>query len=77
MKPLFHRALHFTSAMLLAIGTVAFATPARSAGDFVVTLLGTASPAPRAGRMGPSTMVIVNGQRLLFDAGRGATIRLW
>jgi ribonuclease Z len=27
--------------------------------------------------MGPSTLVVVNGQRLLFDAGRGATIRLW
>jgi hypothetical protein len=26
-------------------------------------------------RMGPSTLVVVNGQRLLFDAGRGATIR--
>src|SRR3954449_9492431 len=48
-----------------------------AASDFVVTLLGTASPAPRPGRMGPSTLVVVNGQRLLFDAGRGATVRLW
>jgi ribonuclease Z len=54
-----------------------FNAPAWAASDFVVTLLGTASPAPRAGRMGPSTLVVVNGQRLLFDAGRGATIRLW
>ena len=27
--------------------------------------------------MDPSTLVVVNSQRLLFDAGRGATIRLW
>src|SRR5262249_30616077 len=65
------------AAFLLAVGTVVFTVPALAAGDFVVTLLGTASPAPRAGRMGPSTLVVVNGQRLLFDAGRGATIRLW
>jgi ribonuclease Z len=72
-----HIFLHLTAALLLAVGTVVFTAPARAAGDFVVTLLGTASPAPRPGRMGPSTLVVVNGQRLLFDAGRGATIRLW
>ena len=63
-------------ASLLAVCTVVLNAPAWAASDFVVTLLGTASPAPRAGRMGPSTLVVVNGQRLLFDAGRGATIRL-
>jgi ribonuclease Z len=62
---------------LLVLGMLSLTTSAGAAGDFVVTLLGTASPAPRPGRMGPSTLVIVNGQRLLFDAGRGATIRLW
>jgi len=67
---------HLAAAFLFAVGTFPFTAPA-SAGDFVVTLLGTASPAPRPGRMGPSTLVVVNGQRLLFDAGRGATIRLW
>lgn len=65
------------TAWLLAVGTVVFNAPAWAASDFVVTLLGTASSAPRAGRMGPSTLVVANGQRLLFDAGRGATIRLW
>src|SRR5262249_20116572 len=69
--------LRFLTAWLLSVGTVVFNAPAWAASDFVVTLLGTASPAPRAGRMGPSTLVVVNGQRLLFDAGRGATIRLW
>ena len=68
---------HLGSALLLALGTVEVTAPAWAAGDFVVTLLGTATPAPRPDRMGPSTLVVVNGQRLLFDAGRGATIRLW
>jgi ribonuclease Z len=69
--------LRVLTVSLLVLGMVALTTPARAAGEFVVTLLGTASPAPRPGRMGPSTLVIVNGQRFLFDAGRGATIRLW
>jgi ribonuclease Z len=42
-----------------------------------VTLLGTASPAPRPDRMGISTLVEAGGQRLVFDAGRGVPVRLW
>src|SRR6476659_1155185 len=72
-----HKILRLATALLLAICTTPLSTPARAASDFVVTLLGTASPAPRPDRMGPSTLVVVNGQRLLFDAGRGATVRLW
>jgi ribonuclease Z len=48
-----------------------------SASDFRVTLLGTGVPTPRPDRFGPSTLVEVGGQRLLIDAGRGATIRLY
>src|SRR3954470_6361042 len=44
--------------------------------DFRVTLLGTASPTPRPGRFGPSTLVETGTQRLLFDMGRGVPIRL-
>jgi ribonuclease Z len=44
--------------------------------DFKVTLLGTASPAPRTDRFGPSTLVEAGDQKLLFDAGRGVPIRL-
>ena len=44
--------------------------------DFKVTLLGTASPQPRADRFGPSTLVEAGDQKLLFDAGRGVPIRL-
>jgi len=45
--------------------------------DFKVTLLGTGSPAPIMKRFGPGTLVQVNGQNLLFDAGRGVTQRLY
>src|SRR3954451_6777093 len=44
--------------------------------DFRVTLLGTASPTPRPGRFGPSTLVEAGSQKLLFDMGRGVPIRL-
>jgi ribonuclease Z len=48
-----------------------------AADDFKVTLLGTGMPVPDPARFGPSTLVEVGGQRLLFDMGRGCTIRLW
>lgn len=44
--------------------------------DFRVTLLGTGTPIPRPDRFGPSTLIEAGNQRLLVDAGRGATIRL-
>ena len=44
--------------------------------DFTVTLLGTGTPIPNIERFGPSTLVEVGNQKLLFDSGRGATIRL-
>ena len=42
-----------------------------------VTLLGTGMPVPSPDRFGNSTLVEAGGQRLVFDMGRGATIRLW
>lgn len=44
--------------------------------DLTVRLLGPASPQPRPDRFGPSTLVEVGNQKLLFDAGRGVPIRL-
>jgi ribonuclease Z len=41
-----------------------------------VTLLGTGAPPPLPERLGPSTLVEAGKEKLLFDAGRGATIRL-
>ncbi|NLG22309.1 MAG: MBL fold metallo-hydrolase [Actinomycetales bacterium] len=52
-------------------------TGAPGTGDRMeVTLLGTGSPVPSATRFGHSTLVQANGLNLVFDAGRGATIRL-
>lgn len=57
---------------------LATAGPALSADDSItVTLLGTGSPIPSPERFGNSTLVEAGGQRLLFDMGRGNTIRLW
>mgnify|MGYP003552856979 FL=1 len=41
-----------------------------------VTLLGTGSPVPSEQRFGMSTLVQAGGYNLVFDAGRGAVIRL-
>lgn len=42
-----------------------------------MTLLGSGTPIPRPERFGPSTLVEAGDQKLLIDAGRGATIRLY
>lgn len=41
-----------------------------------VTLLGTGTPQPDIERFGPATLVQAAGLNLLFDAGRGASLRL-
>jgi len=43
---------------------------------FRVTLLGTGTPVPSAERFGFSTLVEAGDQKLVFDFGRGVTIRL-
>ncbi len=48
----------------------------KQASDFRVTLIGTGTPIPCPDRFGPSTLVEAGDQKLLVDAGRGATIRL-
>jgi ribonuclease Z len=50
--------------------------PEAQGAPFEVTLLGTGSPRPVLDRFGPATLVRVGSQRLLFDAGRGVTVRL-
>ena len=42
-----------------------------------IYLLGTGGPVPRIDRFGPATLVEAGGLRLLFDAGRGVSQRLW
>src|SRR5262245_58828646 len=48
-----------------------------TASDFTVTLLGTGVPTPRPDRFGASTLIEAGDQKLLVDAGRGTTIRLY
>ncbi len=46
-------------------------------GALQVTLLGTGNPRPSIDRFGPSTLIEAGKLRLLVDAGRGASIRLF
>jgi len=64
--------------IVLSIATIvaALAPVDARAADITVTLLGTGSPPPVMHRFGPSILVEAGGQRLLFDAGRGALQRL-
>jgi ribonuclease Z len=48
-----------------------------SPNDFRITLLGTGTPVPRPDRFGPSMLVEAGDEKLLIDAGRGATMRLY
>jgi ribonuclease Z len=67
--------LKLVAALIVAVGLPASSAHAES--DFRVTLIGTGIPNPLPDRFGPSTLVEAGGQKLLFDAGRGATIRLY
>lgn len=61
---------------LAAIGLCAsFGTA--SAEPLKVTLLGTGTPTPRLSAFSASTLVEAGGQKLLFDLGRGSTMRLF
>ncbi|HXW27842.1 MAG TPA: MBL fold metallo-hydrolase, partial [Xanthobacteraceae bacterium] len=51
-------------------------TPLDDSDQLVVTLLGTGTPELVASSFGNSTLVQAGGLNLLFDAGRGASLRL-
>ena len=55
---------------------LAFAGRAGAA-EIKVTLLGTGTPTPRLSAFSASTLVEAGGERLIFDFGRGSTIRLF
>lgn len=62
---------------LIACAGLLIAAPAAAQSPaMTVILLGTGTPVPRAGRLGPSTLVQAGSQRLLFDVGRGVPVRL-
>ena len=66
----------FCSIMAVALFAVAVVPAAAQGQGIRVTLLGTGCPPPVMNRFGPSTLVEAGGQKLLFDAGRGALQRL-
>jgi ribonuclease Z len=61
----------------LIVGPALYGSADAGQSEFRVTLIGSGSPVPEADRFGPATLVEAGDQKLLFDAGRGATIRLW
>src|SRR6185295_7237748 len=63
-------------AVWLLIAAIALAAPASSQ-NLKVTLLGTGAPRPVMERFGPSILVEAGNEKLLFDCGRGATMRLY
>jgi ribonuclease Z len=61
---------------LLLVGSVLSGRAEAAQSDFRLTLIGSGNPVPEADRFGPATLVEAGDQKLLFDVGRGATIRL-
>jgi ribonuclease Z len=47
------------------------------AAEMKVTLLGTGSPQPSLSRFGASTLIEAGAEKLIFDLGRGSSIRLF
>lgn len=61
---------------VLGLFLVILSTTSIQAQSVKVTLLGTGTPKLRIERFGPSTLVEAGPEKLLFDCGRGATLRL-
>jgi ribonuclease Z len=70
LRPVFRGATVIVAALMALLPATA------GAQDIKVALLGTGCPAPVMNRFGPSILVEAGGQKLLFDAGRGALQRL-
>lgn len=69
----------FSSRMVAGIASVLFMLAAAHAEqpNMKVTLLGTAGPEYFPDRLGISTLIEANGEKLLFDVGRGTNQRLY
>jgi ribonuclease Z len=64
-------------ALTIAAVTALCCTGRLAAAEMRVTLLGTGTPTPRLGRFSASTLIEAGSERLIFDLGRGSTIRLF
>jgi ribonuclease Z len=68
--------MRFIHALIVA-GAALWVLPTVATADAIkVTLLGTGTPVLNIDRFGMSTLVEAGGKKLLFDVGRGATMRL-
>ena len=69
--------MHRSAAVGLVFAALLSASPQRASAEdkMRVVLLGTAGPEYFPDRLGISTLVEANGQKLLFDVGRGANQR--
>ena len=61
--------------MLLLVTTLW--SGAGEAAEMKVTLLGTGTPTPRLSSFSASTLIEAGAERLIFDFGRGSSIRLF
>lgn len=61
----------------LAVASWAASLAAQPLGTLQLTLLGTGNPRPSLERFGPSVLVEAGGRRVLIDAGRGVSQRLF
>jgi len=76
MRTFSSRVLGACLALACALAAHAQGAAPAPANRFEVVLLGTGTPGPNPARFGPSTLVRAGAQNLLFDTGRGNTIRL-
>jgi ribonuclease Z len=69
----------FSYRQIACIASIIFALTAAHADEpkMKVTLLGTAGPEYFPDRLGIATLVEANGEKLLFDIGRGTNQRLY
>ena len=72
----FYGVLKRGPAGLLVIGMMLAGASGASAQSIRLTPLGTGAPNSHPDRFGPATLVEAGSQKLLFDVGRGAPIRL-
>lgn len=67
----------FAKHLTAVLAAVSLAVGVAHADQLTVTLLGTGSPVPSPIRFSQSTLVEAGKEKLLFDFGRGVTIRLF
>lgn len=67
----------FSLVLSIAVMAALVWVEAAAAAEIKVTLLGTGTPTPRLGSFSASTLVEAGPERLIFDFGRGSSIRLF